>query len=205
MVPVQAAASLCRHPPAPPPLAPPRLHAPCLLSRLLSLEDGSSSHSAGQQQPQQQAPPQQHCGMTAADRQAAKAEAKARAKALAADQPKAKPPKGPCGTPAPPPQGGEVHPLPLASALRKGLPPWNLRHNPDLTFARLVEGADALHVRYPAGSSTPSSGCRGGVQMHGEPPCLPARDALLRFDVRTAPDFPWTKGGKMGGGLQIGQ
>ena len=103
------------------------------------------------------------------------------------------------------PQGGAVQPLPLAAALHKGCPPWNLKNNPDLSCAQLVPGQDVLHVRYPAGSSTPSSGKRGGVLIRGNAAGLPATDALLQFDFRTDPGFDWTRGGKLGGGLQIGQ
>ena len=42
------------------------------------------------------------------------------------------------------------------------------------------------------------------MQLRGYPPCLPARDALLRFDFMVAPNFDWTRGGKLGGGLHIG-
>ena len=65
-------------------------------------------------------------------------------------------------------------------------------------------GQDVLRVRYPAGSGTPSSSLRGGVQIVGQPRCLPATDVLLRFDFRTAANFDWTRGGKLGGGLSVG-
>lgn len=173
-------------------------------------------HSQQQQPHQQQQQPQQHQqqqpALTAKQEQARqqrvleKEASKAAAKAAAAGQPRPKPPKGPCGTPCAVPASGVTHPLPLASALQKNCPPWNARHMSDLSLVRLWEAPhDALQVRFPAGSSTPSSGRRGGVNLAGTPACLPARDCLLQFDFKTAPDFDWTRGGKLGGGLKIGQ
>jgi hypothetical protein len=165
------------------------------LARLLSLDDAKPGRRPQDEQQQQQRRQQQ---------QQERQEAKARAQATAAAQPRRPAPKGPCGCVAALPQGGALHPLPLAAALRKGCPPWNLKNNPDLSCAQLVPGQDALHVRFPAGSSTPSSGRRGGVLIRGTPTGLPATDALLQFDFRTDPGFDWTRGGKLGGGLQIG-
>ena len=190
----KAASSAC-----PPPAAAHRCRCcscPSFPRRQLSLDDGKPGRRPQDEQQQQQRRQQQ---------QQERQEAKARAQAAAAGQPRPPPPKGPCGCPAPLPAGGAVHPLPLAAALRKGCPPWNLGNNPDLSCAQLVPGQDALHVRYPAGSSTPSSGRRGGVLLRGAAAGLPATDALLQFDFRTDPGFDWTRGGKLGGGLQIGR
>lgn len=206
-----AACSSCR--PLPPPLAAPCHRRsptdsrPVPTCRLLSLE-GSTP------QPQQQQhtgtpggkahQQQQHTGLPGGKAQQHR-DAKAEAKAAAAGAPRPKGPKGPCGTPTSPPAGGAVVPLPLASAMRKGCPPWNVQGGCDLQFVQLLPEGDAIRVSYPAGSGTPSSGKRGGCVLRGAPPCLPATDVLLRFDFRPRPGFEWTRGGKLGGGLHIGQ
>lgn len=154
------------------------------------------------QQPQQ--PASQPTGRQL-QRQQEKEAAKAAAKAAAAGRPKQRPPKGPCGTPCEPPTGGTVTPLPLSTALVKNRPPWNTRYLGPTSLAQLWSGGvDAVRVSYPAGSGPPSSRLRGGIQLGGAPPCLPARDCLLRFDFCVPPDFDWTRGGKLGGGLQVG-
>lgn len=116
-----------------------------------------------------------------------------------------KPPKGPCGRCCEPPSGGATLALPVAAALQQKQAPWFARHSSDLSLVQLLPGQDVLRVHYPAGSGTPSSAKFGGVMLRGEPKCLPARDAVLRFSFATAPGFDWTRGGKLGGGLQVGR
>ena len=158
-------------------------------------------HQKQQQQQQHQKQQQQAATAKQHERQAAKAASHAAA------GPRPRPPKGPCGTPGQPPAGGATHPLPLAAALVKHRPSWNTVRLSDTSLVQQPwEGRDAVRVRYPAGSGTPSSGLRGGVQLHGAPPCLRggATDVLLRFDFCAAPGFDWTRGGKLGGGLLVG-
>ncbi|KAL4458953.1 hypothetical protein ABPG75_013818 [Micractinium tetrahymenae] len=204
------------------------------LARQLSLDNGEGNRRRNQQEAQQSYPPpvlvpwppgsqqpppaqhpawqptqqQQRAAQPTArqlQRQQEKAAAKAAAQAAAAGRPKQRPPRGPCGERCNPPSGGTTTPLPLAAALVKNRPPWNTRRLSDTSLAQLwAGGADAVRVRYPAGSGPPSSGLRGGIQLGGAPACLPARDCLLRFDFCVPPDFNWTRGGKLGGGLQIG-
>ena len=41
-----------------------------------------------------------------------------------------------------------------------------------------------------------SHASRAGVNMHCSPAGLNADEAILSYEVKFSPDFPWTKGGK---------
>jgi len=62
-----------------------------------------------------------------------------------------------------------------------------------------------LKVNYPKGSASPGIGAASGFTMYAKPTCFPCNEAKLEYEVFFPADFPWTKGGKLGFGLFIGQ
>lgn len=104
----------------------------------------------------------------------------------------------PAGTAGQPLLGKPRVELPLSQlTLGKTSPPWNAGAWRINTCE--VRG-DVLHVSYPQGSSNLSSrGPPGGCNFKARPRCLPARDVTLSYKVRFAPEFEWSKGGKLPG------
>jgi len=61
-----------------------------------------------------------------------------------------------------------------------------------------------LKVNYRKGSASPGIGT-GGFTMYAKPACFPTSEARLDYEVFFPENFPWTRGGKLGFGLFIGQ
>jgi hypothetical protein len=56
-------------------------------------------------------------------------------------------------------------------------------------------GASVLQVKYPAGSSNPSSGTPGGYNFDASPPSIfPADEAFVAYQVKFSDNFAWVKG-----------
>lgn len=113
----------------------------------------------------------------------------------------------------PPPAASRVLGKPRVSlpfsqlAMGRTEPPWNARAW-NTRSSELVpdeEHGQVLRVRYPRGSGTSASkGPPGGAIFLGTPRGFPATDVTLHYMVRFAPNFRWSRGGKLPG-LSVGE
>ena len=106
-------------------------------------------------------------------------------------------------THAPTPKGQNA--LPLEPRLLEGnSQAWNLDRKPTMAENASIENG-VLTVQYPAGSSTPSRTQSGGLLFDARPPGFPAESATLSYRFKPSENFDWFRGGKLGGGLKIGE
>jgi len=124
-------------------------------------------------------------------------------------------PPPPQPQPQPPPRrdpgpllGRPMVSLPFSQlTLGRSGPPWNAKgwHTHDSEMVDDPEHGAVLRVRYPKGSGTSRSrGPPGGAGFLATPRGFPATDVTLHYMVRFAPNFQWSRGGKLPG-LAVGE
>lgn len=105
-------------------------------------------------------------------------------------------------TPPPPPPkpvlGRPPAALPISQlTLGRATPPW---YGSSWKVSACEAVGDVLRVRFPRGSGAFSrGGPPGGVDFKAMPRGLPSTDATLKYKVRFAPGFDWSRGGKLPG------
>jgi len=92
----------------------------------------------------------------------------------------------------------------IDNAVRQGFDTtrqWGIEENAErLTANQTSINEPGLRIHYPAGSSSPSDGPRGGAGFYNTPSSLQKADrACLSYKVRFPGDFDFVKGGKLPG------
>jgi hypothetical protein len=126
----------------------------------------------------------------------------AAADGAAAPTTKALPP--PTATNAAPPPQGQTSLAINGQALQPGSP-WGLQGS--VQYAKNITlGEGAMRIAIPQGSSNPGQAVDGGALMHFAPAGVHGASAVtLSYDVALSDNFDFNNGGKLWGGVKIGE